>query len=224
MNSYGDFVLSVVKELAINEDILVSVSGNLNGIPILVLDFTKATIVDVEMFLDRSARFADKVIFVAVKNYDLIPEIAHNGDSNAFDLKANILNKEFVELNPGERYLFKNGIRLAMPTQVMFQVVPRSGLALKHGITVLNTPGIVDWAYRNEVGTVLINHGDKPFKVESGMRISQGFFLSPMGNADIWAILFLIGEQFFLIGSEDDVFLKYFPTERALKGFGSSGV
>ena len=222
MDSYKDFIVSIISDLTVSTDIDVTVSGHLNGIPILVLDFTRASIVDVEMFLDRNSKFADKLVFVAVKNHDLMPEIAHNGDSNAFDLKANI--DEPVVIEPGRRHLFKNGVRVAMPAQLMFQVVPRSGLALKHGITVLNTPGIVDWAYRNEIGTVLINHGDKEFVVEPHMRISQGFFLAPMGNADIWAIIFMIGEQLFMIGSENDVFLRYFPTERALKGFGSSGV
>jgi dUTP pyrophosphatase len=78
-----------------------------------------------------------------------------------------------VSLAPGERRLIPTGIALALPPGSEAQVRPRSGLALKHGITVLNAPGTIDADYRGEVGVVLINHGDQPFVIERGSRIAQ---------------------------------------------------
>jgi dUTP pyrophosphatase len=76
-------------------------------------------------------------------------------------------------LAPGERALVPTGIALALPDGYEAQVRPRSGLALRHGVTQLNTPGTIDADYRGEVGVILINHGDSPFTVTRGMRIAQ---------------------------------------------------
>ncbi len=78
-----------------------------------------------------------------------------------------------VTLTPGERRLIPTGLAIALPAGFEAQVRPRSGLALKHGVTVLNAPGTIDADYRGEVGVVLINHGQEPFTVERGMRIAQ---------------------------------------------------
>jgi len=78
-----------------------------------------------------------------------------------------------VVLSPGARVLIPTGIALALPTGYEGQVRPRSGLALKHGVTVLNSPGTVDADYRGEVSVVLINHGEEPFVVRRGDRIAQ---------------------------------------------------
>lgn len=78
-----------------------------------------------------------------------------------------------VELPPGGRALVPTGIAIALPEGYEAQVRPRSGLALKNGVTVLNTPGTIDADYRGEVGVILINHGDRPFTVERGMRVAQ---------------------------------------------------
>jgi dUTP pyrophosphatase len=78
-----------------------------------------------------------------------------------------------VSLAPGERRLIPTGIAIALQPGSEAQVRPRSGLALKHGITVLNAPGTIDADYRGEVGVVLINHGDQPFVIERGSRIAQ---------------------------------------------------
>ncbi|WP_029010936.1 dUTP diphosphatase [Azospirillum halopraeferens] len=78
-----------------------------------------------------------------------------------------------LELPPGGRALVPTGIALALPEGWEAQVRPRSGLALKHGVTVLNSPGTIDADYRGEVGVILINHGDRPFAVERGQRIAQ---------------------------------------------------
>ncbi|MGE5195759.1 MAG: dUTP diphosphatase [Anaerolineae bacterium] len=76
-------------------------------------------------------------------------------------------------LDPGCSILIPTGIRVAIPEGFEIQVRPRSGLALKHQITVLNTPGTVDADYRGEIGVILINHGKMPFTVTPGMRIAQ---------------------------------------------------
>jgi len=78
-----------------------------------------------------------------------------------------------VELAPGERRLIPSGIAIALPAGTEAQVRPRSGLALKHGITVLNAPGTIDADYRGEVGVILINLGQEPFTINRGDRIAQ---------------------------------------------------
>lgn len=80
---------------------------------------------------------------------------------------------EPVTLEPGARALIPTGIAIALPDGLEAQVRPRSGLALKSGVTVLNSPGTVDADYRGEVGVILINHGQAPFTVERGLRIAQ---------------------------------------------------
>ena len=78
-----------------------------------------------------------------------------------------------VVLAPGERRLIPSGIAIALPAGIEAQVRPRSGLALKHGITVLNAPGTIDADYRGEVGVILINLGREPFTIQRGDRIAQ---------------------------------------------------
>src|SRR3546814_11659566 len=78
-----------------------------------------------------------------------------------------------ISLAPGEWRLIPTGIALALPPGTEAQVRPRSGLALKHGVTVLNAPGTVDADYRGEVGVILVNHGDQPFVIERGSRLAQ---------------------------------------------------
>jgi dUTP pyrophosphatase len=91
--------------------------------------------------------------------------------SAGMDLRANI--DEAVELKPLERRLVPTGLYMALPEGYEAQVRPRSGLALKHGITVLNTPGTIDADYRGEVGVVLVNLSNEPFSIEPGERIAQ---------------------------------------------------
>jgi dUTP pyrophosphatase len=78
-----------------------------------------------------------------------------------------------IVLAPGERRLIPSGIAIALPAGLEAQVRPRSGLALKHGITVLNSPGTVDADYRGEIGVILINLGQEPFTIQRGDRIAQ---------------------------------------------------
>jgi dUTP pyrophosphatase len=89
------------------------------------------------------------------------------------DLVAAVAEQTPLTLAPGERALVPTGLAIALPPGFEGQVRPRSGLALKHGITVLNAPGTIDADYRGEVSVVLINHGSEPFVIRRGERIAQ---------------------------------------------------
>jgi len=91
--------------------------------------------------------------------------------SAGMDLRANI--DVPVVLQPGDSTLIPTGIKMALPDGYEAQIRPRSGLAYKHGITVLNSPGTIDADYRGDVGVLLINHGQKAFTIEDGMRVAQ---------------------------------------------------
>lgn len=111
---------------------------------------------------------------------------------------------EPVKLKPFQRVLIPTGISIELPPGYEAQIRPRSGLALKHGITVLNTPGTIDADYRGEVGIILINLGQKDFTVERGMKIAQ-MVISPVCHA-------VLKER------------ELSSTERAEGGFGSTGI
>lgn len=98
------------------------------------------------------------------------PHRAHPTDAGA-DLHAATMLP--TDLWPGERALISTGVALAIPEGYVGLVHPRSGLAAKHGVTVLNTPGTIDSDYRGEIKVCLINHGDKPYSVKPGDRIAQ---------------------------------------------------
>lgn len=91
--------------------------------------------------------------------------------SAGMDLRANI--EEPIVLQPGERRLIPTGIHIGLPQGYEAQVRPRSGLAIKHGITCLNSPGTIDADYTGDVGVILINHGQEPFTINDGDRIAQ---------------------------------------------------
>lgn len=136
-------------------------------------------------------------------NDDLpLPEMMTTGASG-FDLRAAV--KEPVVLRLGERKLIPTGIAIAMPDGLEAQVRPRSGLALKHGVTVLNTPGTIDADYRGEVGVILINLGQAPFAVQRGDRIAQ--------------LVFQYVPRVALVEVEELP-----PSDRGTGGFGSTGV
>ncbi|MGY8936201.1 MAG: dUTP diphosphatase [Alphaproteobacteria bacterium] len=99
-----------------------------------------------------------------------LPAYATPG-SAGLDLLAAI--SDDISLAPGSRVLMPTGLAIALPEGYEAQVRPRSGLALKNGVTVLNSPGTIDADYRGEIGIILINHGDAPFVVTRGMRIAQ---------------------------------------------------
>lgn len=107
---------------------------------------------------------------VVNKSHHPLPSYA-TAHSAGMDLRANL--DASIILAPGERALVKTGLFLELPEGTEAQVRPRSGLAFKHGVTVLNAPGTIDADYRGEVGVILINHGQEPFEVKDGERIAQ---------------------------------------------------
>ena len=109
-------------------------------------------------------------VFVRNKSGQSLPEYATEL-SAGLDIRACI--DAPVVLQPGAWQLIPTGLSVALPEGTELQVRPRSGLAFKHGITVLNAPGTIDADYRGEIGVLLINHGTQPFVVENGERIAQ---------------------------------------------------
>lgn len=142
-------------------------------------------------------------ITVAIFTEDptLIPSYASDGAAGA-DLRAHLSHE--LRLPPGCSQLIPTGIRVAIPEGFEIQVRPRSGLALKHQVTVLNSPGTIDCDYRGEIGVILINHGQTDFVVTPGMRIAQ-MVLAPVYRAD------------FLVTSD------LTETARGCNGFGHTG-
>lgn len=115
-----------------------------------------------------------------------------------------VVSAETVTLAPGARYAVATGLALAIPLGYEIQVRPRSGLALKHGITVPNTPGTIDSDYRGELKIILINHGHEPFPIARGDRVAQ-LVLAPVIQA-AW-----------------DEVEELSETARGTGGFGSTG-
>ena len=101
-----------------------------------------------------------------------LPAYATN-HSAGMDLRAAVLDDEPLVLQPGARVLVPTGLQIALPTGFEAQVRPRSGLAVRHGVTVLNSPGTIDADYRGEVQVILVNHGSDTFTIERGERIAQ---------------------------------------------------
>jgi len=112
--------------------------------------------------------FKAKIKFVKLHKDAHIPVFQHKSDAG-MDLYA----VENDVLEPAEFKIIKTGLQMSLPFGYEAQVRPRSGLAAKKGVTVLNTPGTIDADYRGEVGVILINHGKEPFKIEKGDRIAQ---------------------------------------------------
>ena len=110
-----------------------------------------------------------KVALINKSNYPA-PAYA-TAHAAGLDLRANI--EESIELKSLERVLVPTGLFMELPVGVEAQIRPRSGLAFKNGITVLNTPGTIDADYRGEIKILLINHGDQPFTIHDGERIEQ---------------------------------------------------
>lgn len=123
--------------------------------------------------------------------------------SAGLDVRANIT--ESIELKPLERALVKTGLFLEIPVGYECQVRPRSGLAYKNGVSVLNSPGTIDADYRGEVGVILINMSNEPFVIENGERIAQLVF-AKVEQAD-WLEVNELS-----------------TTDRGAGGFGSTGV
>lgn len=120
------------------------------------------------------------IVPTQIENEDFLPAYATDQAAGA-DVRAHLA--EAKVLPPGASCLIPTGMRLEIPEGYEIQVRPRSGLALKHQVTVLNTPGTIDADYRGEVGIILINHGRNDFVIEPGMRIAQ-LVLAPVVRAD----------------------------------------
>lgn len=126
--------------------------------------------------------------------------------SAGLDLRADI--ESTIVLNPGQRVLIYTGLHIQLPEGYEARIQPRSGLAIKKGITCLNSPGCVDADYRGNIGVILINHGTEPFKIEDGDRIAQ-MIISKYEQAE-WEP----------VGSLNDLE----RTERGEQGFGHTQV
>jgi dUTP pyrophosphatase len=125
----------------------------------------------VEIFVERLEHAAD------------LPLPAYQTEGAAgLDLVAAIAPHAKIVIEPGARELIPTGLRLQLPAGFEGQVRPRSGLALKNGVTVLNAPGTIDSDYRGEVGVILVNHGREPFVIERGHRIAQ-LVVAPVSRA-----------------------------------------
>jgi dUTP pyrophosphatase len=111
-----------------------------------------------------------KILIKRLSNKVLIPKYETLG-SSGMDIAASI--KENIEINPGEKSIIPTGLILSIPKGFEIQIRPRSGLAAKKGISVLNTPGTIDADYRGEIKVILINLGKENFIVENGLRIAQ---------------------------------------------------
>ncbi|MFO1131692.1 MAG: dUTP diphosphatase [Hyphomicrobiales bacterium] len=133
-------------------------------------------------------------------NEDLPLPAYETAGAAGMDLRA----AESVTLKPGARHLIPTGLAIALPEGFEAQVRPRSGLAVKHGVTVLNAPGTIDSDYRGEVKVPLINHGQDDFVIARGDRIAQ-MVIAPVTRAS-WTEVDLLGD-----------------TARGAGGFGSSG-
>ena len=141
-------------------------------------------------------------IFSVLKEGALLPEYQTAGSAGA-DLHAYLT--EPVTLNPMERKLIPTGLFVELPVGYELQVRPRSGLALKYGITVLNTPGTVDSDYRGELCVLLVNFGSEPFTVRNGDRIAQAVVAQAVQVSFV----------------QTDALSK---TERGADGYGSTGI
>lgn len=130
----------------------------------------------------------------------IIPKYAHNDDSG-----MDLFSIEEKIIKPNETVLIKTGIQIELPENTEAQIRPRSGLALKNSITVLNTPGTIDEGYRGEICIILINHGKEDFEVKKQSKIAQ-MVIMPVLRPEILL--------------EDNLS----NTERSEKGFGSTGV
>ena len=130
----------------------------------------------------------------------IIPNFAHKGDAG-----MDLYSIEEVVIPPTECRLIKTGISIQLPKMTEAQVRPRSGLALKHSVTVLNSPGTIDEGYRGEIGVILINHGKEEFIVNKNMKIAQ-MVVKPVYDINILQVEELN------------------DTERGEGGFGSTGL
>lgn len=141
-----------------------------------------------------------KIRIKRISKYAKLPEYAHPGDAG-----MDLFSAVEKTIKPGDFALIGTGIKIGLPENTEAQVRPRSGLAIKNGVTVLNSPGTVDEGYRGEIGVILINHSKEDFTVTPGMKIAQ-MVITPVIRAQI---------------NEVD---ELSDTRRGEGGFGSTGI
>lgn len=129
----------------------------------------------------------------------VIPKYANYGDAG-----LDLYSVEDYVVNPGDHILVKTGLQLEIPMGFESQIRPRSGLALKHRITVLNSPATIDSGYRGELGIIIINHGDEDFEIKKGDKIAQ-LVIAKHEIAEVMEVE------------------ELFPSQRGTGGFGSTG-
>lgn len=145
-----------------------------------------------------------RVYFKALEHAgDIAPPSYESEEAAGMDVRAAV--SEPLTLKPGERRLIPTGYCMALPSGYEAQIRPRSGLAYRKGITMLNTPGTIDSDYRGELKVLAINHGNEPFTVRRGDRVAQ-MVIAPVYRADIETVE------------------KLPSSERGSGGFGSTGV
>ncbi len=144
---------------------------------------------------------SDLSVRITNKGKHPLPSYA-TAHSAGMDLRANL--DASITLAPSQLALIPTGLFLELPEGTEAQVRPRSGLAFKHGVTVLNAPGTIDADYRGEVGVLLINHGQEPFEVKDGERVAQ-----------------LVIARYVRVTFEESADLR--ATERGAGGFGHTG-
>jgi dUTP pyrophosphatase len=153
-------------------------------------------------------RHADGTVTVRVRRLDHGRDLAlpayHSALAAGMDLRAAVAADSPMVLSPGARAMVATGIAIALPAGFEAQVRPRSGLAARHGVTVLNSPGTIDADYRGEIQVILINLGTEAYTIERGARIAQ-MVIHPVVRASL--------------SEADDLG----DTERSTGGFGSSG-
>ncbi len=120
------------------------------------------------------------------------------------DVYAAVADDKPIVIQQGQRALVPTGIAISLPSGYEAQIRPRSGLALKHGIGMVNSPGTIDSDYRGEIMVLLINHGEQPFAVQRGVRIAQ-MIVAPVSRVN-WSVIGELG-----------------PSARGANGFGSTG-
>ncbi|SHK22311.1 dUTP diphosphatase [Paramaledivibacter caminithermalis] len=141
-----------------------------------------------------------KLYVEIIDNNAKLPSYAHDGDAG-----MDLYSTDEIIILPGERALIHTGIKIQLPPNTEAQIRPRSGLALKNGITLLNTPGTIDEGYRGEIGIIVINHGTEEFRVTRGMKIAQ-MVIKPVLRVEVEQVDYLNN------------------SERGEGGFGSTGV
>ena len=151
--------------------------------------------------LKRESKVKEYLLKVKLLNEEArLPEYAYEGDTG-----LDLFSTSEAVIKPGKTALIPTGISIQLPPKTEGQIRPRSGLALKHQVTVLNGPGTVDEGYRGEIGVILINHGTLPFKIEVGMKIAQ-MVIQPVLSVKVEKVE------------------KLNETDRGVGGFGSTGI